>query len=132
MNNIPNPRAGRPMKSRGKNEDELIEFEVNVGKNNPKNHKNLEKLVEADTLHLKHHPSPDDAMELLEDKNKLRLIKYIDTKWFNPDNSNYKSQMVEFRKQFASIANAMGLTSSSPLSQEGFPFDKVRFNIPKD
>jgi hypothetical protein len=40
--------------------------------------------------------------------------------------------MVEFRKQFASIANAMGLTSSSPLSQEGFPFDKVRFNIPKD
>jgi hypothetical protein len=53
-------------------------------------------------------------------------------KWFNPDDSNYKSQMVEFRKQFASIANAMGLTSSSPLSQEGFPFDKVRFNIPKD
>jgi len=48
--------------------------------------KNIEKLVEADALHLKHHPSPDDAMELQEDKNKLRLIKYIDTKWFNPDN----------------------------------------------
>lgn len=48
--------------------------------------KKLEKLVEADTLHLKHHPSPDDAMELSEDKNKLRLLKYIDTKWFNTDN----------------------------------------------
>jgi hypothetical protein len=87
MNINTHPRAGRPMKSRGKNEDELVEFEVNVGKNNPKkNHKNLEKLVEADTLHLKHHPSPDDAMELQEDKTKLKLLKYIDSKWFNPDN----------------------------------------------
>jgi hypothetical protein len=60
------------------------------------------------------------------------VLETVLPKWFNPDNSNYKSQMVEFRKQFASIANAMGLTSSSPLSQEGFPFDKVRFNIPKD
>jgi hypothetical protein len=87
MNNIPNPREGRPMKSRGKNEDELVEFEVNVGKDtSKKNHKNLEKLVEADKLYPKHHPSPDDAMELQEDKTKLRLINYIDTKWFNPDN----------------------------------------------
>lgn len=48
--------------------------------------KNLEKLVDADTLHLKHHPSPDDEMELQEDKTKLKLLKYIDTKWFNSDN----------------------------------------------
>lgn len=50
-------------------------------------------------------------------------------KWFNPDDDTYKSQMEDFRKEFTSIANMMGLSSSSPLSQEGFPFDKVRFII---
>lgn len=50
-------------------------------------------------------------------------------KWFNPDDSTYKSQMEDFKKEFTSIANMMGLSSSSPLSQEGFPFDKVKFII---
>lgn len=49
----------------------------------PSEQSNLKKLVDADALHLKHHPSPDDKMELKEDKNKLRLLKYIDTKWFD-------------------------------------------------
>ena len=53
-------------------------------------------------------------------------------KWFNPDDDTYKSQMEDFRKEFTSIANMMGLSSSSPLSQEGFPFDKVRFIISND
>jgi hypothetical protein len=50
-------------------------------------------------------------------------------KWFNPDDSTYKSQMEDFKKEFVSIANMMGLSSSSPLSREGFPFDKVKFII---
>ena len=58
------------------------EFVKNLKGNNSK----LKKLVEADKLHLKHHPSPDDAMELQEDKTKLKLLKYIDSKWFNLDN----------------------------------------------
>ena len=41
-------------------------------------------------------------------------------------------QFDDFSKKFVSVAEMMGLTSSSPISQEGFPFDKVRFNIPKD
>lgn len=53
-------------------------------------------------------------------------------KWFNPDDSAYKSQMEDFKKEFTSIANMMGLSSSSPLSQEGFPFDKVKFIIHND
>lgn len=50
-------------------------------------------------------------------------------KWFNPDDETYKSQMEDFKKEFMSIADMMGLSSSSPLSQEGFPFDKVKFFI---
>jgi hypothetical protein len=50
-------------------------------------------------------------------------------KWFNPDDDTYKSQMENFKKEFASIAHMMGLSSSSPMSQEGYPFDKVRFQI---
>lgn len=50
-------------------------------------------------------------------------------KWFNPDDSTYKSQMEDFKKEFVSIANMMGLSSSSPLSREGFPSDKVKFQI---
>jgi hypothetical protein len=53
-------------------------------------------------------------------------------KWFNPDDITYKTQMADFRKEFASVANAMGLNSTSPISQEGFPLDKVKFIIPKD
>ena len=53
-------------------------------------------------------------------------------KWFNPDDDTYKSQMEDFKKEFTSIANMMGLSSSSPLSQEGFPFDKVKFIIHND
>ena len=44
----------------------------------------------------------------------------------------YKTQMADFKKEFVSVANAMGLGSSSPLSQEGFPFDKVKFIITND
>jgi hypothetical protein len=50
-------------------------------------------------------------------------------KWFNPDDSDYKMQFDDFSKKFVSVAEMMGLTSSSPISQEGFPFDKVRFFI---
>jgi len=53
-------------------------------------------------------------------------------KWFNPDDDNYKSQMEKFKTEFKSIAEMMGLSSSSPLSREGFPFDKVRFQIYND
>jgi len=51
-----------------------------------KNIKNMSKLVNADELHVKEHPSKQDNEELQEDKTKLKLLKYIDTKWFNPDN----------------------------------------------
>jgi len=40
---------------------------------------NIDELVKADKLH----PSHDDANELVEDKTKHRLLKYIDTKWFD-------------------------------------------------
>jgi hypothetical protein len=50
-------------------------------------------------------------------------------KWFNTDDSDYKTQIEDFKKEFTSIARMMGLSSSSPLSQEGFPFDKVKFII---
>jgi hypothetical protein len=53
-------------------------------------------------------------------------------KWFNPNDDNYKSQMEKFKTEFKSIAEMMGLSSSSPLSKEGFPFDKVRFQIYND
>jgi len=53
-------------------------------------------------------------------------------KWFNPDDDNYKSQMEKFKTEFKSIAEMMGLSSSSPLSREGFSFDKVRFQIYND
>jgi len=53
-------------------------------------------------------------------------------KWFNPNDDNYKSQMEKFKTEFKSIAEMMGLSSSSPLSREGFPFDKVRFQIYND
>jgi hypothetical protein len=50
-------------------------------------------------------------------------------KWFNPDDIDYRTQLEDFKKKFASIANMMGLTSTSPISQEGYPFDKVKFII---
>jgi len=50
-------------------------------------------------------------------------------KWFNPDDMDYRTQLEDFKKEFASIANMMGLTSTSPISQEGYPFDKVKFII---
>ena len=50
-------------------------------------------------------------------------------KWFNPDDIDYRTQLEDFKKEFASIANMMGLTSTSPISQEGYPFDKVKFII---
>jgi len=50
-------------------------------------------------------------------------------KWFNPDDINYRTQLEDFKKEFSSIANMMGLTSTSPISQEGYPFDKVKFII---
>jgi hypothetical protein len=50
-------------------------------------------------------------------------------KWFNPDDLDYKMQFDDFSKKFVSVAEMMGLTSSSPISQEGFPFDKVKFFI---
>lgn len=53
-------------------------------------------------------------------------------KWFNPNDDNYKSQMEKFKTEFKSISEMMGLSSSSPLSREGFPFDKVRFQIYND
>jgi hypothetical protein len=57
------------------------------------------------------------------------LLTPVLPKWFNPDDSDYKTQMEDFKKEFTSIAHMMGLSSSSPLSQEGFPFDKVKFII---
>ena len=64
--------------------DEMVDFTVNLGnKSKTKKNKELTKLIEADKLHLKKHPSPDDKMELEEDKTKLKLLKYIDTKWFD-------------------------------------------------
>ena len=53
-------------------------------------------------------------------------------KWFNPDDDNYKSQMEKFKKEFKSVAEMMGLSSSSPMSREGYPFDKVGFQIYND
>jgi len=50
-------------------------------------------------------------------------------KWFNPDDINYRTQLEDFKKEFSSISNMMGLTSTSPISQEGYPFDKVKFII---
>ena len=50
-------------------------------------------------------------------------------KWFNPDDIDYRTQLENFKKDFASIANMMGLTSTSPISQEGYRLDKVRFII---
>jgi hypothetical protein len=60
------------------------------------------------------------------------LLTSVLPKWFNPDDITYRSQMEDFKREFASIANMMGLSSSSPLSQEGFPFDKVKFVINND
>ena len=60
------------------------------------------------------------------------LLESVLPKWFNPDDDTYKTQMADFKKEFVSVANAMGLGSSSPLSQEGFPFDKVKFIITND
>jgi hypothetical protein len=57
------------------------------------------------------------------------LLSPVLPKWFNPDDSDYKMQLEKFKKEFTSIAHMMGLTSSSPMSQEGFPFDKVKFII---
>lgn len=50
-------------------------------------------------------------------------------KWFNPDDIDYRTQLEDFKKEFASIAHMMGLSSSSPMSQEGYPNDKVKFII---
>jgi len=50
-------------------------------------------------------------------------------KWFNPDDSTYKSQMEKFKTEFKSIAEMMGLSASSPLSKKGFLNDKVKFQI---
>ena len=50
-------------------------------------------------------------------------------KWFNPDDIDYRKQLEDFKKEFASIAHMMGLSSSSPMSQEGYPNDKVKFII---
>lgn len=69
-----------PDYTHGNGEDDLFEFDMNLGIS-PKKSK-LSKLSKIEK-HLKHHPSPDDEMELKEDKNKLRLLKYIDTKWFD-------------------------------------------------
>jgi hypothetical protein len=57
------------------------------------------------------------------------LLSPILPKWFNPDDSDYKTQLENFKKEFHSIAHMMGLSSSSPISQEGFPLDKVKFII---
>lgn len=50
-------------------------------------------------------------------------------KWFNPDDVDYRTQLEDFKREFASIARMMGLSSSSPMSQEGYPNDKVKFII---
>jgi hypothetical protein len=50
-------------------------------------------------------------------------------KWFNPDDIDYRTQLEDFKKEFVSIANMMGLTSTSPISQEGYSLDKVKFII---
>jgi hypothetical protein len=57
------------------------------------------------------------------------LLTPVLPKWFNPDDSDYETQMEDFKKEFTSIAHMMGLTSTSPISQEGYPFDKVKFII---
>ena len=57
------------------------------------------------------------------------LLTPVLPKWFNPDDSDYEMQLENFKKEFYSIARMMGLSSSSPMSQEGFPFDKVKFII---
>jgi len=57
------------------------------------------------------------------------LLTPVLPKWFNPDDSDYKMQLENFRKEFQSISHMMGLSSSSPISQEGFPLDKVKFII---
>jgi hypothetical protein len=57
------------------------------------------------------------------------LLNPVLPKWFNPDDSDYEMQMEKFKKEFTSIAHMMGLSSSSPISQEGFPLDKVKFII---
>ena len=57
------------------------------------------------------------------------LLTPILPKWFNPDDNDYRMQMENFKKEFTSIAHMMGLSSSSPISQEGFPLDKVKFII---
>jgi hypothetical protein len=57
------------------------------------------------------------------------LLTSVLPKWFNPDDITYRSQMEDFKREFVSIANMMGLSSSSPISQEGFPLDKVKFII---
>lgn len=57
------------------------------------------------------------------------LLIPILPKWFNPDDIDYRTQLEDFKIEFASIANMMGLSSSSPMSQEGYPNDKVKFFI---
>ena len=57
------------------------------------------------------------------------LLTSVLPKWFNPDDITYRSQMEDFKREFASIANMMGLSSSSPVSQEGIFNDKVKFII---
>jgi hypothetical protein len=57
------------------------------------------------------------------------LLTPVLPKWFNPDDADYKTQLENFKKEFHSIAHMMGLSSSSPISQEGFPLDKVKFII---
>ena len=57
------------------------------------------------------------------------LLIPILPKWFNPDDIDYRTQLEDFKREFASIANMMGLSSSSPMSQEGYPNDKVKFFI---
>jgi hypothetical protein len=37
--------------------------------------------------------------------------------------------MEKFKKEFKSVAEMMGLSSSSPMSREGYPNDKVKFQI---
>ena len=44
---------------------------------------NINELVKADEIHVKAHPSKQDEEELVEDKTKQKLLKYIDSKWFD-------------------------------------------------
>jgi len=57
------------------------------------------------------------------------LLTPVLPKWFNPDDADYETQLEKFKKEFYSTAHMMGLSSSSPISQEGFPLDKVKFII---